>query len=564
MRNHKDGSAKKAFWVRDWYVDPASGRISREGAEVKLEPKVMMVLELLASEPGEVFSRESLEAAAWEGLVVSYDALSTTIIKLRKALGDDSRNPSYIETLSKKGYRLVAPVSHDAKPVTQPGGAVASGTPVRPTYLYMVIAALVFVIALFIVPGESGNFATDSVQQTPLADTASLVVLPFSNRNDDQSQEYFSDGITDDLINDLSRYTGLRVVARRSAYIYKQRQSDIKTIARELGVNYVLDGNVRRDQDRLRVNVQLVNAATGVNIWAQRFDRHTRDIFQVQDDIRKNILDALSVTLTMAEQKRSQRRYTHSYEAYDLFLKGQASLITRASAEDSRKAQAYMEQAIALDEDFARAHAALSLIHAEAFRFDWSVDPEQTRQQALTIGKRAVELDGHSPQAHWILGYIYLFLFEEHDNAIEYARRATELAPNDADGFTMLAVTHAFGDDPALAKQIIESLMQRHPRYSALVPSVLGLANFRLQHYEQALAAYDNSLLINPSRIQGNIYKSLVLYHMGNVDDAQWQLDQLYSLHPDFDMAVWARRQPFRDKAITQGMLQDLYSLQGG
>ncbi len=220
-----------------------------------------------------------------------------------------------------------------------------------------------------------------------------------------------------------------------------------------------------------------------------------------------------------------------------------------------------MEQAIELDPDFARAHAALALIHAEAFRFDWTDTPEQTRLLALKIGQRAVDLNEYSPQAHWILGYVYLFLFEDHDNAIKYARRATELAPSDADGYTVLAVTHAFGNDPSQAKQIIQQLMQQHPRYSALVPSVLGLANLRLKQYEESLQAYNKSLLINPSRIQGNVYKTIVLYRMGNRDDAEWQLQQLYTLHPNFDIAIWAHRQPFKNKLFRQHLVDDLMTL---
>ena len=555
MQNETPNTGGQAFWLDDWYVDPSTGRISRQGAEVKLEPKVMTVLELLASQPGEVFSRETLEASAWEGLVVGYDALSTTIIKLRKALGDDSRQPRYIETVSKKGYRLVATVSYQGKPSNAvPQHIELTHRRNLPIYIGVAIAALALLSFVWLKDGNSPDRSLSN-------DTASLVVLPFTNHNKDKSQDYFSDGITDDLINDLSLYSGLRVIARRSAYIYKQRQSDIQTIASELGVNYVLDGDVRRDQDRLRVNVQLINARSGINIWAQRFDRQTQDIFEVQDDIRKNILDALAVTLTREEQKRTQRRYTHSFAAYDLFLKGQASLITRASAADSQTAQQLMEQAIDLDPEFARAHAALALILADAYRFDWTEQPEQTRQRAIDVGRRAVELDKHSPQAHWILGYVYLFLFEDHANAITSAQRATELAPNDADGFNTLAVTYVFADDPTKARQITQQLMQQHPRYSALVPSVLGLANFRLQLYEESLAAYDTSLLINPSRIQSNVYKALTLYRMGKADDARWQLEQLYSLHPDFDPALWARRQPFRDKSITQGLVEDLKKL---
>lgn len=551
------------FWMGDWYVNPGTGRMIREGAEVKLEPKAMTVLVLLAQHSGEVLSRQYLEEQAWPGMVVSYDALSSCIIKLRKALDDDSRQPRYIETVSKKGYRLIAPVKTGDQPAHV---AETLHHRYRQKLTMRWAPVLVGVAVLVMLFFFRHQLESPSLPDTRPATAASsgqisLVVLPFANRNDDPKQEYFSDGITDDLINDLSQISGLHVIARRSAYIYKQRHTDIQTIARELGVNYVLDGDVRRENSRVRLNVQLIDTDSGVNIWAQRFDRQVEDIFQVQDDIRRNILDALSITLTQEERNRTQRRYTDSFAAYDLFLQGQAKLVTRASARDSHVAQELMEQAISLDPEFARAHAALALIHADAFRFDWSENPERTRQLALEIGRRAVDLDPRSPQANWILGYIYLFLFEDHEKAIVAAKTATELAPNDMDALTVLAVTHAFGDDPARAKLIIEGLMERNPRYSALVPSVLGLANFRLEEYRQSLAAYDKSLLINPSRIQGNIYKAVVLYRMGRVDDATFQVADLYLMHPDFDLAVWAARQPFKDKRIVDQMVAELSEL---
>jgi len=510
-------------------------------------------------------TREELESVVWAGMVVGYDSLTSAMIKLRKAFEDDSRNPRIIETVAKRGYRLIARVTPADDHGQMSPAEVSMEAPARRLtplragiHLAIALAVIGALLAVNYLHRSPGG---ESVRSGAANNMVSLVVLPFTNGNKDKTQEYFSDGITDDLINDLSLYSGLHVIARRSAYIYKQRHSDIQTIARELGVNYVLDGDVRREGNKLRMNVQLIDARSGVNIWAQRFDRQTEHIFDVQDDIRKNILSALSVTLTQEEERRTQRHYTNNFAAYDLFLRGQAKLVTRASAADSKQAQELMEQAIKLDPNFARAYAALALILADAYRFDWSSDPEATRQQALATGKRAVELDGQSPQAYWILGYIYLFLFEDHARAIDMAKKATELAPTDMDAANVLAVTYAFGDDPAKAKLITQDIMKHNPRYSALVPSVLGLANFRLEHYAESLAAYDKSLLINPSRIQGLVYRAVVLYRMGNVDDAAFQVDDLKNMHPDFDVNVWAARQPFKDKSIVKGMVADLIKL---
>jgi len=556
----REARTRQPFRVADWRVEPATGHIHRDEKNIKLEPRVMDLLICLASRPGEVFSREELESTVWAGLVVGYDSLSSAIIKLRKAFEDDPRHPKIIETVSKRGYRLIAAVDAlEQPPAHQLPANFTPRTWFSPKRLGIYLATF---ILLIIVGYTERHLSETTTTPPPITDSntpsdkTSLVVLPFTNSNNDKNQEYFSDGITDDLINDLSRYSGLSVIARRTAYIYKQRQTDIQTIAHELGVKYVLDGDVRRESNTIRMNVQLIDAESGVNIWAQRFVRETEDIFAVQDDIRNNIINALSITLTKEEQSHTPR--PSSFAAYDLFLQGQASLITRASAKDSRVAQQLMEQAIQLDPHFARAYAALALIHADAYRFDWTDNPENTRQEALKIGERAIELDDHSPQAYWILGYIYLFLYEDHDKAIAMGKKAIELAPNDMDAANVLAVTYAFGDDPAKAKLIVTDIMQRNQHYSALVPSVLGLANLRLGNYHDALAAYDKSLLINPSRIQGNAYRAIVLYRMGNVDDADFQVDQLYTLHPNFNVQIWAARQPFKDKALVKGLVDDL------
>lgn len=555
---HPDSTGTgKPFWVGDWYVDPRLGSITREGAEVRIEPKVMSVLGLLAQHAGEVVSRETLEDQVWPDVVVSYDALSTSIIKLRKALGDDTRQPRYLETLSKRGYRLIAPVRTDEPSQPRIDRRKAIPPPAknhRPLYLGAgLLLGLVLLVGMYL-----QNSAKPDAQTVSPSDKITLAVLPFTNRTESKEQEYFSDGITNDLINDLSRYTGLQVVARRTAVMFKQRKGDIKTIANELKVRYVLDGDVRRDGNNIRINVQLVDGKTGLNVWAQRFDRHTKDIFLVQDDIRSNIIDALSVKLTQEERHQKLSSLTQSFAAYDLFLQGQASLVTRASASNLQEARRLMEQAIEFDPQFARAYATLALIHADTYRNNWASHPDKTRQEALRIGKRALELDPHSPQAHWILGYIYLFLFEDHNKALAFGNRAIALEPSNADAHNLVAVTHVYGDDPQKSKLIIQELMKRDQNYSALVPSVLGYANLHLGKLGEALAAFDESLQINPSRVQALAAKAVVLYRMGRTSDAEFQVAELYSEHPDFDVHAWAARQPFNDKRITAAMVNDL------
>ena len=580
MTDSVDIDLQSPFCVGDWSVDPDSGRLHKQGAEIKLEPKVMRVLQYLAKHQGKVVSREDLEKEVWAGTIVGYDAIASSVIKLRKALGDNARNPEYIETIPKKGYRLVAKVigpSPDVVGITSPK-SVEGGTemetveaadtrrpqPLRPkNRSAILLSAGLFAalgIGLALTFNESGSKTEPHDQQAPgiTANRPSIVVLPFKNLSNDAKQEYFSDGITDDLITDLSRISGLSTIARRSAYSYKQRSGFIDAIASELGVQYVVEGSVQRNNDNLRVNVQLVDTVSGSNLWAERFERTTDDLFKVQDDIRRNIINALSVTLTEQEKQREQRRYTSNFEAYDYFLQGQSALVRRASAGDNNLARELMEKAIALDENFARALAALALIHADAFRFNWTEHPEQTRQLALETGKRAIDLDPQLPQAYWILGYIYLFLFDDHQRAIEMGEQTLVLDPRNADAYTLLGVTHVFNSNPEKAKALMEHLMKMYPRYPSQVPSILAIANLLLARYDEALSASDETLLINPTRVQGNVYRTLILYRMGQTEDAEWQADQLLSLHPDFDANMWAERQPFSDKSVLEKMLSDL------
>ena len=558
-----------SFRVGDWRVEPATGRLIQGDHDVKLEPRVMDLLLCLASRPGEVITREHLEATVWAGMVVGYDALTSAMIKLRRAFNDNSRNPQIIETVAKRGYRLIAKVTVDT-PVTGAAGAeqvestrYQAPVPMRRFNRYIAATAIFVVVigaGVYLFTGKPSVQTQSSNERITkhAATRPGIVVLPFVNLSDDPEQEYFSDGITEDLIIDLSRFSGLLVIAPHTSFMYKKRSADIRSLAKELGVGFVVEGSVRRNKDNLRVNVQLVDAATGSNLWAQRFDRKTEDIFSVQDDIRRNIINAMSITLTEEEEKREQRRYTNNFEAYDYFLRGQSSVIKRASSTDNHQAQELMKKALALDPNFARATAALALTYADAYRFNWSDNPKQTATLAIENGERAVALDPQSPQAHWILGYIDLFVRKDHKRAIEMGERTILLDPNNSDGYTLLGVTSVYNNEPERAKTLMQHLMRINPYYPSQVPSVLGLSNLLLGNYEESLAAYENSLLINPTRVQSNVVKIIVLMRMGRIEDAHWQVDQLLSLQPDFDLQVWAERQPFRDKAIVRDFIHDL------
>lgn len=546
------------FWLDDWYVDPVAGSLLRDGAEIRLEPKVMTVLLVLASRAGEVISREEIEELAWPGVVVGYDALASSIIKLRKALGDDSRHPRYIETVPKRGYRLIAPTgAAGQKPdrdAVSPSRFV--NRPVR--YAVMGLAIVLAVgVAITLWFSGSGQPPAEPVA-TVVDEIPTIAVLPFSNLGDDPAKDYLSDGLTEDLIIDLSRFSGVRVIARRSSFTYKTQTVSLQKLSEELGARYVLEGSVRHDRDRLRITVQLVDAQSGINLWADRFDREFDELLDVQDEVRKKIFQILSVKLTGEEQARERSRYTASFEAYDYFQRGQASLVKRSTSRDYQHARELLQNAVRLDPEFARAYSALALAHADAYRFGWGRPDEDVAKLANEAGERAIELDSNLPQAYWVMGYIQLYVNGDHKKAISLARRCIELAPSNADGYALLAVTNVFLGEPEKAIRLVNEAMRLNPHYPSMYPSVLGQAYLVMKDAEQARNAFEESLTINPARLQGNIYMIVTLVRLGELDEASWQAEEFKLNNPEFDPEDWVRRQAFRDNSAAQAMLEDM------
>jgi TolB-like protein/DNA-binding winged helix-turn-helix (wHTH) protein len=369
------------FRLADWHVEPASQRISRGSETAKLEPKAMSVLVYLAQRPGEVVTREELEGAVWSDTVVGYDALSNTIIKLRKAFGDQARNPRIIETISKTGYRLIAEVSAATElgktetiPEPEVSTAGVSQSAVQPWRRYSVGMAAALVIA---VGGSLAWWQLRHAEIEPaysLPDKPSIAILPFNNLSDDPSQEYFVDGMTEDLITDLAKIESLFVIARNTVFTYKGRAVVVPDVARELGVEFVLEGSVRRVANKVRINTQLINGASGEHVWAERYDGSLADIFALQDKVASEIIGQLKIKLTPDEQVRRVRKGTDNPEAHDAYLKGW-QLYRRYTPEDFVEAIPYLTRATELDPDYGQAWAALASIYWITYRkhFAWAV-----------------------------------------------------------------------------------------------------------------------------------------------------------------------------------------------
>ena len=523
------------FVVGDWQVDAGANRLRREDVEVKLESKVVAVLSYLAEHHGELVTREALERGVWGRTVVGYDAVTGSIAKLRKVLGDNPRDPRYIETISKKGYRLIAPVSSAAHRADAEASPQPSNTPRTRRVLTRfpssrAVVASVLVLGL-VVAGALRVLLTDG-DAAPAADRASIVVLPFTNLGGDPRQTYFSDGVTADITTALSKLSGLFVISPSSAMDLRNRRRDSKQIAASLGVRYVLDGNVRRTGDRLRVNANLIDASQDVYLWSEKYDRKVGDVFEVQDDITTNIVHALSIQLTEAERRHTARKYTTRVDAYDDFLRGQ-SLYFRHNPEDNRLARDYYQQAIDRDPSFARAYSAMALTYVAEHRYGWGRSATGQVDRALQLATRGVALDAELPQAHWVLGYVHVFR-KEYGQAAAAAGRAVQLDPNFADSYITLAVCQLHFGKPEEALRLIRKAMLLNPESPVAYSSILAQAHYFMGHYDRAVAVLREALDRNATLPTMHVFLIAALSELNRMDEAMWAAEQFRVIAPQF------------------------------
>ncbi|MDH5785472.1 MAG: winged helix-turn-helix domain-containing protein [Chromatiales bacterium] len=530
------------FKLGDWVVDPASCHIQRGGEDIRVEPKMMDVLLYLVTHAGQVVSRDELEAHAWRGMVVSYDALSSCIIKLRKALGDDSHHPSYIETVPKRGYRLIAPVS-----------AVQSKA-ILPTSPAPRILLPVFALVLAIVAVAVALFTTNP---SPPQEQASVVVLPFKNLSGDLQQDYFAVGIHDDIITDLSRIAALRVIANQSASRYLDDPVDLDLIARELKVQYVVQGSVQRTATLVRINVQLTHVARGEHIWAERFDSDEGMLFEVQDQISRQVLEAMLITTSGTDSHLLGDTSPSNFAAYDSFLQGHGYSRNRTRSGFEQAEEAY-KQALRLDPDYARVYGALAVLYTNAYRHQWTpITLAEARERALTLAKKGVSLDESSPQAYWSLGFVHLFR-KEFAEAEAAAQQAVNLSPNYADGLGLLAFISNWRGKAEQAITYIERATLLNPYYTFDYPWNIGLAYYTLGRYEKSVKSIEEALARNETAEFPRMFLAANYIRLGRLDDAEWEVEQVLTQRPETTLSHLSTTIPFEKPEHLQAFLQDM------
>lgn len=555
-------STTRSLRIGAWSVEPASNRLIGGDETVRVEPKAMEVLVYLASKAGNVVSREELESEVWRGAVVGYDAVTNTIIKLRKALGDSARNPKYIETVPKRGYRLIASVEAGKKagrsaphPISQPAHSEpqpAGSTGFRLALLAGILFAVTAVVAAIVVATRDDDQPT-AVDQPQ---SRTIVVLPFENLSDDPDQEIFADGITEDIITDLSRLSNLQTIAGNTAFAYKGKRVQPQQVRAELQVDFVVDGSIRRLGNAIRINAQLVDAETGLQKWAERYDRPIAELFDIQDEVTAGIIEALAVRTSRREDQRLAQQTTANLRAYDLFLEGQR-LSKIGSEETNRQAQATYLAAIELDPSYGRAYGALAYSKAVAFRHGWTDSPMEALDRAHELAKKAVSLDESIPQTHWALGYVYL-MRKEYAKAEKAASRAIDVAPNYADGFGLLALISNNLGKPEDAIGFIQRGMQLNPYYTWDYPYNLGRAHYLQGRYEEAVASLEKAQARNENAAPIRLFLIASLMRAGREEDAEWAAEELQMAHPSETVSQVEKATPIQDPVLRATFLEDL------
>jgi len=548
---------KNPFWIGEWYVKPAAGQILRNEATIHLEPRVMSVLCLLADNEGEVVSREQLEKHAWTGMVVGYDALASSILKLRKALGDDSRHPRYIETVSKRGYRLIAPVkgdsvgSTDSLPVAKPPGQWFKHYRVATVITILIVITSVITLATY---KKSDHGVADA--DKPLSNLKTLAVMPFENISNNTEDEYFVEGVADDIATELSGLSGVLVISRAATSRYKGESYDPRKAGKELGASYLVEGSVRKSGRRWRINARLIDSKIGTQLWAKKFEGSDASLFDSQDKLTSSIVSSLALELSSKDKARLKHHATTNFEAYDLFLQGQ-KLFKERTRDANEAAQDNYRKAIKLDPDFSRAYSALSVALTVDFWRGWTESPAETLNRSLAMANESVRLDPTSPQAYWALGYVQLFL-KQHDKAIEAVRHAIDISPTYADGYALLALVNNQLGNGEEAARLVTKGMQLNPHYSWDYPYNLGRAYYIMGRYNDAVKTLQQALDRNELALNPRLYLVASYVALGRLEDAEWEIEKVQIQSPETTLSHLKKDRPIANKKLQQKFLGEL------
>jgi adenylate cyclase len=485
------------FVFGDCMLDIARRELRRGGALVAVEPQVFDLLVYLIRNRGRVVARDDLIETIWGGRIVSSSAVTTRINAARKAIGDSGAAQQLVRTVPRRGIRFIGEVEEHAAPVETVRSLVPTETIVR-----------------------------------ALPDKPSIAVLPFVNMSGDPEQDYFADGMVEEITTGLSRISWLFVIARNSSFVYKGKNTDIRQVGRELGVRYVLEGSVRRSATHLRITAQLIDAATGTHLWGERFDGPIEDVFALQDRVAFEVAGLIEVTLKGAESQRSLTRPLTDLTTYDLYLRAR-SISWAWNRASMREALELLGRAIERDPEFGPALALASACHTNLHVGLLSDDLDRSRREAMDFARRSLRSAGDDPE---VLGYAALtlgYFGEDIRTSISLVDRALALNPSFARGWATRAWLRVWAGESEPAIGDFAVALRLSPRATApnwLIGS--GIAAFFARRFADAEAMLLRSLQGHPDWPPTFRFLAACYAHMGRLDDARGIVERLRILTP--------------------------------
>ena len=511
----------------DYEIDVERRELRRAKTPVHVEPQVFDLLVYLVQNRDRVVSKDDLIASVWGGRSVSDSTLTSRINAARNAVGDSGAEKKLIRTIARKGLRFVGEVR------TQPTGTE---------------------------PADAGGLPPDQIHEgsraaLPLPDRPAIAVLPFVNMSGNLEQEYFSDGISEDIITALSKLRWFFVIARNSSFIYKGKAVHMKQIAEELGVGYVVEGSVRKGGDRVRITAQLNDVATGSHIWAERYDRSLADVFAVQDEITEAIVAAIEPQLYAAENFRAKRKPPDSMDAWDLVMRA-LSHYWRVTRQDNVVAQALLEKAIAIDPSYGQAHGVLATSHTFGAHMGWE-DVAAATAVAERAALAAILADSEDPWAHQALGSVYLFKRRFDDLLAEF-ELALRLNPNFslAQGYYGLALSYSgrWEEADAAARRALR-LSPRDP-FSAVYYGIAAYAQFSGRNYDEAIRLSREGIRQRSDFVGAHRVLTAAAGMAGQTDIAGVALQELRRAQPNISLAWIAGQMPIKLDAEREHYLE--------
>jgi len=542
----------KSIHFGGWVFDPESGDLERQGTRIRLQEQPARVLQYLVTHAGSVVTREQLIALLWPKGVVDFDtSLNTIIRKLRSALGDVAETPRYIETLPRRGYRFVGALDPEPGAAAQAARAERAGSAPEVSPQRATPDRLTGPHELTTAARTESAVATAESVSGPVRVT--ICVLPFSNLSGDVEQQSFSDGVTEDIITELSRWRLLEVRSRSASFKFRTPERDISRVARDLNVRFVVEGSVRRMGDRIRITVQLVDAATGHEVWADHFDRLQTEIFAVQDEVVQRIVSTLVGRVQVTDADRARRKHPASLEAYECVLKGNA--LPWDDPAGAAEATRLFQKAIEIDPSYGMAHALLAIMRIH----EWQAQTDESTSkvdEAYRLAVRAVELDDSESTCHSMLAQVSLWR-RAFGFALEHMRRAVALNPNNQWNAADMAIVLMYAGEAEEALNWAARAKQIDPYFDPpWYWRQMGRIYMALRHYREALAMFEHIPLRNYRDIA---YMAGCHARLGESDRARALVTECLSQRPQFSVRHMMTREPFKLASDAENLEQSLH-----